>query len=380
MAITDKKTGPWGLDQVYNKINQGSIWEYSAEHQLFTVGRNNAGQLGQNNLTEYSSPTQVPGATWSEIYSGRGGGRALALKSDGTLWTWGAGSEGSSGLNTDTSYSSPIQVGSETTWGSIETSPTSSLAQKTDGTLWTWGQNDKGNLGQNNRTKVSSPIQIGSGADWSENISAGEDKSGAVKTDGTLWMWGYNNLGNLGHNNQTSYSSPVQIPGTTWSTSKGGLSVHAQTLALKTDGTLWSWGYNSGALGQNNKTKYSSPVQIPGTTWAWVDGEYISAFGVKTDGTLWSWGYGNQGALGQNNNTQYSSPIQIPGTNWSKAWSNERVGAALKTDGTAWVWGLNNYGQLGQNDRTQKSSPVQVPGNYKWINPNDYYYSFIKEL
>tara|TARA_Y100001973_G_C5144028_1_gene304457 strand:- start:36 stop:1175 length:1140 start_codon:yes stop_codon:yes gene_type:complete len=374
--------GVWNLQQVRDKQLQDAWKTYSGEQQLFTVGRNNFGNLGQNNRTDYSSPVQVTGTTWSEIYSGRGGGRALTLKTDGTLWTWGGTNDGASGLNSLVLYSSPVQIGSETTWGSIETYTNSSLAQKTDGTLWTWGGNERGQLGQNHTANRSSPIQIGSGTDWSENISAGQDKSGAVKTDGTLWVWGYNNLGMLGQNNRTSYSSPVQVPGT-WSTSKGGLSVGSQTIAIKADGTLWAWGYgDSGTLGNNSTTWRSSPVQVGSdTTWAWIDAEYISAIGVKTDGTLWSWGYGNGGALGQNNQTSYSSPKQVgSGTDWSKAWSNEMVGAGLKTDGTAWVWGKNHYGQLGQNDLVYRSSPTQVPGNYKWINPNDFYYSFIKEL
>ena len=91
----------------------------------------------------------------------------------------------------------------------------------------------------------------------------------ATKTDGTLWGWGYRGNGSLGTNesypgNSGYYSSPVQIPGTTWSTDK----IFATRFGLRTDGTLWSWGYNAnGELGQNNRTVYSSPVQIPGTTW-----------------------------------------------------------------------------------------------------------------
>ena len=216
MAITDKKTGPWGLDQVYNKINQGSIWEYSGAQQLFTVGRDNQGQLGLNDqVAAISSPTQVPGTTWSEIHCPRNGQRSLALKTDGTLWSWGAYEDGASGLNIAQSFSSPVQIPG-TTWEVIEGHANVSLSQKTDGTLWAWGNNSFGNLGQNNRTNYSSPIQIGSDTTWSKNISAGDGKTGAVKTDGTLWVWGDNAPGQLGQNNRTQYSSPVQIPGTSW--------------------------------------------------------------------------------------------------------------------------------------------------------------------
>jgi hypothetical protein len=95
-----------------------------------------------------------------------------------------------------------------------------SLATKTDGTLWSWGSNGGGTLGQNTTTDVSSPVQI-PGTTWS-SISAVSNHSLATKTDGTLWSWGRNNYGQLGQNTTTSVSSPVQIPGTTWSSISGG--------------------------------------------------------------------------------------------------------------------------------------------------------------
>ena len=111
-------------------------------------------------------------------------------------------------------------------------------------------------------------------------------------------------------------SSPVQIPGTTWDTVFAG---YRFTGALKTDGTLWTWGYNdSGMLGQGNTTEYSSPVQVPGTTWNTLSFHSSAGFATKTDNTLWSWGSNPSGILGQNNTTTVNSPVQVPGT-WKKA-------------------------------------------------------------
>jgi alpha-tubulin suppressor-like RCC1 family protein len=223
--------------------------------------------------------------------------------------------------------------------------------------LFSWGDNASGQLGQNNRILQSSPVQI-PGTSWS-SVSGGINFSLATKTDGTLWAWGDNNQGRLGHNNTINYSSPVQIPGTTWSSiSSGGY----QSLATKTDGTLWAWGSNSfGSLGQNNITQYSSPRQIPGTTWSSIASGFRHALATKTDGTLWAWGRNDVGQLGHNNITNYSSPVQIPGTNWSSISGSEHS-LATKTDGTLWAWGVNTNGRLGFNNTIRYSSPVQIPG------------------
>ena len=276
-----------------------------------------------------------------------------------TLFSWGLNTNGQLGQNNQTYYSSPVQI-SGTSWSAISVSSRHSLATKTDNTLWAWGANYSGQLGQNNITYYSSPVQI-PGTSWSV-IDAGSFSSWqvATKTDGTLWAWGTNLLGQLGQNNTTQFSSPVQIPGTSWSSISGG---GQHSLATKTDNTLWAWGSGStGRLGQNDTIPRSSPVQIPGTTWSSISGANHS-LATKTDGTLWALGGINgAGALGQNNTTQFSSPVQIPGTTWSSISSGYSFVLATKTDNTLWAWGGNTDGQLGQNNRTQFSSPVQIPG------------------
>ena len=375
MAITDKKTGPWGLDQVYNKINQGSIWEYSSTlNNLYAWGQNDGGELAQNNRTKYSSPVQIPGNTWVGMPidgSTNDGVSWAAVRADGTLWTWGSNVEGQLGQNQAPAQlgatSSPVQIPG-TTWSEVQNARDANMAIKTDGTLWTWGKNEEGQNGVNNRTSYSSPVQI-PGTTW-DKISCGSRNAAATKTDGTLWWWGENTAGQVGDNSRTTRSSPTQIPGTTWSRP---ISAEGWSLGVKTDGTLWIWGYNQfGNLGQNNKTNYSSPVQIPGTTWSSVFGKlsgqlhYTTA--IKTDGTLWSWGYNENsgGNLGQNNKVKYSSPVQIPGTTWKYVTGSDYQTHATKTDGTLWSWGKNQYGQLGVNNQTAYSSPVQVGSDTTW--------------
>ena len=164
-------------------------------------------------------------------------------------------------------------------------------------------------------------MQIGTDTTWSSGLrkNSGTQSSAAIKTDGTLWVWGTNDWGQLGLNNRdVHYSSPTQIPGTTWSKCSASGSIH---MYLKTDNTLWVCGRNNdGELGINSKDdSRSSPVQIPGTTWSDIMiGKYHMA-ATKTDGTLWIWGDAEgKGYLGLNQaDVFYSSPVQLPGTDWT---------------------------------------------------------------
>ena len=160
----------------------------------------------------------------------------------------------------------------------------------------------------------------------------GTEIMAAIKTDGTLWVWGNNENGALGQNSPApaQRSSPTQIPGTTWS--KVTNTAAKGFLALKTDGTLWGWGTNGpGQLGQNNRTAYSSPIQVPGTDWSNKGAlGYNRTFAIKTNGELWSWGYNAPGGhLGHNDIINYSSPVQIPGT-WNSVLASHTHTYAIK--------------------------------------------------
>ena len=375
----------WSLDEWYGQAVAGTQGRYSSNGLLFSWGGGIVGQLGQNNLTDLSSPTQVGSeSTWTDNRFKLAGGyrNANAIKTDGTLWAWGQDGYGQLGRNLGSgNISSPTQVGTDTDWDNVHRGYEYGIYTKTDGTLWVSGRGNNGQLGQGNRTSYSSPIQIP--GTWKQNARIGSGKQFvlAVKEDGALWSWGYQNQGQLGLNQGIHISSPTQVgTDTTWSHCVGGSAADLGGV-IKTDGTLWLWGRNyMGMLGQNQASGNiyrSSPTQVPGTTWSQC--ALRDAFGVatKTDGTLWAWGNNQWGMLGQNQpvNNRRSSPTQIgTDTTWNGCDTGWRSFYASKTDGTLWGWGQNERGQIGQNsimpsspswDQSRGySSPTQIPGTW----------------
>jgi len=283
------------------------------------------------------------------------------------LWLWGRNNFGQLGFNDIVDRSSPVQVGSGTNWNLVSIGSYNTMATKTDGTLWTWGYNIRGQLGLGDTVYRSSPVQVGSGTNWNL-VNIGEYSTIATKTNGTLWTWGGNIRGQLGFNDIVHRSSPVQVgSGTNWNLVSIGTSYN--TIATKTDGTLWTWGSNQrGQLGFNDIVDRSSPVQVgSGTNWNLVSIGAYNTIATKTDGTLWIWGYNNNGQLGLGNIVDRSSPVQVgSGTTWSEVSIGVYNTIATKTDGTLWIWGRNDHGQLGLNDRVYRSSPVQVGSGTTW--------------
>lgn len=343
---------------------------------LYGVGYNDYGKLGNGVTSYYSSPIQIGSLTnWKQVSAGAF--HTMAVKTDGTLWGWGGTEQGQIGNGSGgqfLAYSSPVQVGTYSSWKQVSCGYNFSAAIKTDGTLWAWGYNNSGQLGNDTNIKYSSPVQIGSLTNWAQ-VFAGYATVAAVKTDGTLWGWGSNqNVGMLGNNAPGGdYSSPIQIGSlTNWAQ----VSVNADHMcAIKQDGTLWAWGNDSnGQLGNGASgtfMRYSSPVQIGSlTNWRQLGQGSANQWSaaIKTDGTLWVWGNNDKGQFGNDStSTKYSSPIQVGAlTNWKQLAIEYSSLAAIKTDGTLWAWGSNSRGQLANGNQIDYSSPIQVGSLTGW--------------
>ena len=360
-------SGQWTMTQQMQARAAGT-WTGLITNSLYAWGSNSLGQLGQNSVINLSSPVQVGTLnTWSDI--ARGEQQTLATTTDGKLYAWGSNSLGQLGQGDVVSQSSPVQVGALTNWNTVTASTESSYAIKTDGTLWAFGADYNGRLGLNtNGIHCSSPVQVGSLTTWSK-VSAGWYDCAAIKTDGTLWVWGRNDAGQLGLNSRLTVSSPTQVGAlTNWSEVVSG---RVFRLAVKTDNTLWAWGENyfsGGQLGLGDVIYRSSPVQVGAlTNWAKPACSREASFCVKTDNTLWSWGNGASGATGHGDQIDKSSPVQVGSlTNWSQPSGIQYGAFCRKTDGTLWSWGRDDDGGLGHNNETNLDSPVQVGSLTNW--------------
>ena len=350
--------------------------DYFTNGNLWTWGNNGNGQLGlgttlvgTTNNFGIGKPIALTNATnWKQVVANSSS--SAAIKTDGTLWTWGFGYYGHLGSGSTVDRNSPVQVGTLTNWSSISNSEASLYgAVKTDGTLWMWGRNDYGQCGVGSTLGRSSPTQVGTLSNW-KLVSCGSYMSAAIKTDGTLWTWGWNQYNNLGTNNTINRSSPVQV-GTLTDWSKISCNWMG-VLAIKTNGSLWAIG-NAAAL-----TYFlSSPVQIGTLTdWSLVLSGSYSNFGIRSNGTLWAWGGNSRYELGLGDSIARSSPTQVGSlTNWKDFAAPSGCGysmAVRKTDGSIWGWGYN-YGQFGDGVSMQNpsqsqyyiKSPVQLPLPYK---------------
>jgi len=302
---------------------------------------------------------------------------------EGNLWAWGNGNNGRIGNGaTVITVSTPVTTFSGgINWKQVSGGTTHTAAIKTDGTLWTWGNGIVGQLGDATVTSVSTPVTTFSGGnDWKQ-VSTGNFQTAAIKTDGTLWVWGGANVGQLGNGVTTgNISTPITTfaGGTNWKQVSAG-SQH--TTAIKTDGTLWTWGYaRDGQLGNAQTTNRSTPVTTfaGGTNWKQVNSGNLQTAGIKTDGTLWVWGNGISGQLGDGTTTsKISTPITTfaGGTNWKQVTMGYRVSGAIKTDGTLWTWGTGGNGRLGNSVVTGNiSTPVTTFAggtNWKQISSGD---------
>lgn len=346
-------------------LHNGTDWKLLGEstvpppeiilNNLYAWGRNSIGQLGDGTTTNSSTPKQV--GTDSNWLTASGGVEySVAIKEDGTMWSWGLNSTYYQlGLGDNTNRQYPTQM-TGSTWKEVSCAATFAAALNTSGALYNWGYGPV--------FPHTTPFYIGGSF---AKFDCGTNYIYGVKTDGTLWCIGNPPLG-IGNGSPNSVETMTQVGSlTTWYDVSCGVQ---HTLAIKTDGTLWSWGYGTNGRLGNGATDKSTPTQV-GTAndWAKVRTYGYGSYGIKTDGTLWAWGFNQYGELGLGDINARYGPVKVGAlTNWKDIYSgNLGSPVAVKLDGTLWSWGVNIYGAFGSGSGAFNiSSPVQVGSLTNW--------------
>ncbi len=259
---------------------------------LWAWGYNRYGQLGDGTITNKLVPMQEPSKATDWSGAAVGYYHTVALKKDGSLWTTGRNNYGQLGDNTtvDKHIFTKISAPGDT-WKAVAAGYYHSLAIKGDDSLWAWGYNRYGQLGDSTTTNRQVPTQENSLAnDWAA-VAAGYNHSLALKKNGTLFGWGINSQAQLGDGSRTQRTIPTQeaSAASDWIAIDGG---SATSVALKSDGTLWGWGYNNyGQIGDGISTyKYAPEVLDDQEKYTQVQGAEFHTAGKRENGTLRMWG------------------------------------------------------------------------------------------
>jgi alpha-tubulin suppressor-like RCC1 family protein len=334
----------------------GSAQDWSA----VTVGRSMTALAGRTDVAcgiragaiycwgPRETPTTAPALTrvgttsdWASVALNYG--HYLAIKHDGTLWSWGG------------SVTVPTQVGTAT-WSAVSVGGIHFCAIDTSAGLWCWGADHDGSLGLGGGSGnlPTRPLPTLVGADW-QAVGAGVSHTCAIKKDGTLWCWGTDYLGELGLGG---------ISPSAWESDVGGSEVRgalspaqvgtesnwarlavgdASACAAKTDGTLWCWGRNtSGELAHDGQeaplgTFVRAETPVPLVSLSVAQG---SNLGLDATGQLWGWGSGTFGQLGNGATSAQTGPVAlIPSQQWLSVAAGEAVSCGIATDHSLWCWG-----------------------------------------
>jgi alpha-tubulin suppressor-like RCC1 family protein len=324
----------------------------------------NGGTAGTGTTTTTARPTQVRGPSAVTQLSSR-----LAVRSDGTVVAWGDNRYGQLGNGwTGGESPTPVRVAGLTDVVAVADTPQTGLALRSDGTVWAWGSNETGLIGAPAQPDSSVPVRL---PDLSgiTAIAVGDATAYALRSDGTVMAWGRNDVGQLGDGSAVTDSwRPVRVSNLTGVTAiTAGFLTAA---AIRTDGTVWTWGDNLvGQLGNGDTEPLSRvPVQVSGLTGA-IDVALDSQHGyaVRSDGTVSAWGDNTLGGLGNGvecaTDCVSAVPVRVSNlTGVTDVAATGGAGLARTAAGTVFAWGANTFGEFGAPTPDHSTVPRQVPG------------------
>lgn len=370
-SATNTLPGTSGRGILFLLNRNGTLWSAGRQSISPSLAESfrNGGQLGLGRAGVFAAGlTLIQSGTtadWIAVSAGlnhavgiRGSSGGIGAGSTaGNLWAWGTNLYGQVGDGTTTTRNSPVAIGATGgVWSAVACGAWHTLALKTDGTLWWWG-----NYLPFSFFAVTTPTQIGSSGGWAA-ISAVQNTSFAIRTDGSLWSWGANTYGLRGIGD-TNSNIPIDLTPTRIGTDNDwarlgtpvDYGLRPRQFAIKTDNSLWGWGYNGqGSLGvANSFTKSSGFAQTTTNQFVDVLGNRTGHLGLKSDGSLWVWGTnlysefgtGRTGAVGGSTYDVFLSPVQATGGSWKEIGQMDKQFSAIRSDGTLWYAGLlgNTY-------------------------------------
>ena len=362
VALGDNSTGQLGIDDSSvaflstPRTVMASVKAFAAgtsanvavggDRSGYAWGDNGEGQLGLGRDLVLSTPILVAESVANFSITGAS---AFAVARNGDLYGWGANSDGRLGDGTRRDRANPVRIGSG--FASVSTADLQTFALKPDGSLWGWGANDFGQLGLGDTTPRSTPTKIGEGY---AKLAAGAYHTLGLRTDGSLWAWGRNQYGQLG-NGLFEQRFGSQANATPLKVGDGFTDVMAgahHSVALKADGTLWTWGWNEyGQVGDDSTTNRATPVQVMAHVGKLLSAQ-ISTVVQAQDGKTYGWGYNGESRRRYNilllGTTRFNvtKPTELPG-DWVGVSAGAGHGLFLRRDGLLASVGYQLFGQLG---------------------------------
>lgn len=327
---------------------------------LYAWGNNLYGQLGSSNSEVYYNPLPVPLSNVRQIAVGQY--HSVALQSDGTVFTFGANWSFQIGNGAEQwqNQITPLQV--LTGVRSIAAGDGYTLALKQDGTVWYWGTIQFNDNVTNQTIEIKSivPTQV-TGLSDIISIAAGANHILALKSDGSIWSWGQNSFGQLGNGNQIFQSVPSLV-----STISGATRIFSggnQSFAQLEDGKLMAWGDNSfGQIPGISGNFISTPTELVAFPENYkISSGYGNTFILQADQLIQSVGYNNSGQLGRRDVVQQMILGSINGSTPTRQISTKGdTVLSLMEDGTIWVWGATSSGQSTKEFLKQVAYPYQI--------------------
>jgi alpha-tubulin suppressor-like RCC1 family protein len=343
------------------QVLAGSDGRASIYHQLgSTLGAANSVTATATTGTNSTQATFTSAAlSAGRLFAGLQ--HSFGLKGDGTVWSWGENFQGQLGNKGSGDHYYPSTFGNLTNFVSLAGGEAFSVGLKLDGTVWAWGDGLHGQIGNGATSDKLVPTQTSTLANIIA-VAAGESHGLALHEDATVWSWGRNNDGQLGIGNTVNTNQPRQISTATLSNVTAVTASGTHSHALKSDGTLMSWGNNAfGQLGDNTTTDRTTPVAVTNFTGVTsIAAGLYHTVALKSDGTVWAWGRNQYGEVGDGTTTQRKVPTQVSGLSGVTAVAaGEYHSLALKSDGTVWAWGRNHRGQLADGTFNNSSTAIQ---------------------